>query len=125
MSASPADVARKLVDVVRRQQEENVGYGALLERYIAHQAGDAFAALVRRHGPMVWGVCRRMLRCSHDAADAFQAAFLVLARKAGSVMPRERVGNWLYGVAQRTALRARATAARRELREKTVDPWPE
>src|SRR5262249_49915225 len=76
-----------------------------------------FAALLRRHGPMVWGVCRRLLPCTHDAEDAFQATFLVLVRKADSVVPRGRVGNWLYGVAYRTALEARSAASRRRARE--------
>src|SRR5262249_57638676 len=85
----------------------------LLDRFIEHRDELAFEALVRRHGPMVLGVCRRLLRCDHDAEDAFQATFLVLARKAASVVPRELVGNWLYGVAHRTALKARSMAARR------------
>src|SRR5438309_1496627 len=69
----------------------------LLERYVAVRDEVAFEALVRRHGPMVLGVCRRLLVNSYDAEDAFQATFLVLARKAPSVQPREKIGNWLYG----------------------------
>jgi RNA polymerase sigma factor (sigma-70 family) len=74
---------------------------------------------------MVWGVCRRILRNYHDAEDAFQATFLVLVRKASSVLPRGMVANWLYGVAHRTALKARATVATREGRERQVATMPE
>ena len=84
-----------------------------------------FEAIVQRHGPMVWGVCRRVLRDHHDAEDAFQATFLVLARKAASVMPREKLGNWLYGVACQTAMKARATTSKRRAREKQVPEMPE
>ena len=98
--------------------------GQLLTTFIEHRDGNAFATLVGRHGPMVWGVCRRLLP-AHDAEDAFQATFLVLVRKATTVAPRDMVGNWLYGVARQTALQARRTAARRMAREANVGRTPE
>jgi RNA polymerase sigma factor (sigma-70 family) len=92
----------------------------LLERFLARSddAEDAFAALVHRHGPMVLGVCRRMLPSAHDAEDAFQATFLILARRAAAIGRRERLANWLYGVAVRVAKEARRRAARRQARER-------
>jgi RNA polymerase sigma factor (sigma-70 family) len=96
----------------------------LLGCFVEHRDEGAFAALVRRHGPMVWGVCRRLLN-QQDAEDAFQATFLVLVRKAAAVVPRGMVGNWLYGVAHQTALHARRTAARRKARERQVADMPE
>jgi RNA polymerase sigma factor (sigma-70 family) len=99
--------------------------GKLLEAFHLHRDAGAFEALVYRHGPMVLGVCQRMLRDTHDAEDAFQATFLVLARKAATVWPREMVGNWLYGVAHTTALRARVANAKRRLRERQVANMPE
>src|SRR6516162_6081112 len=99
--------------------------GQLLEDYISRRDGAALAALVQWHGPMVWGVCRRVLGNDHDAEDAFQATFLVLVRKAASIASRELLANWLYGVAHQTALKARATAAKRRTRERQVTNMPE
>ncbi len=97
----------------------------LLESFVSNRDGAAFEALVRRHGRMVQGVCARVLRNVHDAEDAYQATFLVLAQKAAKVFPRAQVGNWLYGVANTTALRSRSAAARRQARERQVDHMPE
>src|SRR5712692_7031715 len=94
--------------------------GQLLECYASRREEAAFAALVRRHGPMVWGVCRRVLGNIHDAEDAFQATFLVLVRKAASIASPELLANWLYGVAHQTALKARATTAKRRSEERRV-----
>jgi RNA polymerase sigma factor (sigma-70 family) len=99
--------------------------GQLLEAYIADREEAAFEALVRRHGPMVLGVCRRLLGHEQDAEDAFQATFLVLVRKAASIRPRHKVGSWLYGVAYHAAQKARAAALRRAMRERQVRTMPE
>jgi RNA polymerase sigma factor (sigma-70 family) len=92
----------------------------LLDRFLTAREEAAFEALVRRHGPMVLGVCRRVLVHLHDAEDAFQATFLIMVRKASSIVARETVGNWLFGVAFRTAQKARAAAARRRVKEKQM-----
>src|SRR4051812_30758598 len=87
----------------------------LLGRFVDQWDQGAFRDLVGRHGPMVLGVCRRILRDPHAAEDAFQVTFLLLARKAGSVRKRGSVGPWLYGVARRVALEARGVASHRPL----------
>ncbi len=123
------DPLGNLIDCLRRSigagEKSDRTDGQLLEDYIRRRDEAAVADLVRRHGPMVWGVCRRLLRNHHDAEDAFQATFLVLVRKAESIKPREMVGNWLYGVAHQTALKARATEAKRQARERQVKEMPE
>ena len=86
----------------------------LLQRYIAQRDETAFEALVQRHGPLVWGACRRTLADVHEAEDAFQATFLLLARKASSIVKRESIRSWLYGVAYRTARDARAQVRARQ-----------
>jgi RNA polymerase sigma factor (sigma-70 family) len=97
----------------------------LLESYISRRDQAALAALVQRHGPMVWGVCRRVLSNYHDAEDAFQATFLVLVRSVASIASPELLANWLYGVAHQTAIKARATVAKRKTRERQVTEMPE
>jgi RNA polymerase sigma factor (sigma-70 family) len=98
--------------------------GELLERFVARRDEAAFEALLRRHGPMVFGVCRRVLANEADAEDAFQATFLVLVRKAASVVPRALVGNWLYGVAHNTARKAKAMNDNRRAKERQAGAAP-
>jgi RNA polymerase sigma factor (sigma-70 family) len=116
-------VLRQLSGTVLR--EGGLSDGQLLERFLSDRDEAAFEALVRRHGPMVLGVCRRVLGNSHDADDAFQASFLALARKAGTLSSRELVGHWLFAVAYRTAMCARRTASRRRAMEKHLEQLPE
>ena len=99
--------------------------GQLLDSFVRQRDAAALAALVGRHGPMVWGVCCRLLRSRQDAEDAFQATFLVLVRKAATLPDKEMVGNWLFGVARQTAVRMRAIATRRGARERQVAAMPE
>jgi RNA polymerase sigma factor (sigma-70 family) len=123
----PLDQMTRVVHRVRQTALVHGGMtdGQLLERFIADRDETAFAALVQRHGAMVHGVCRRVVGHVQDAEDAFQATFVVLIRKAASVTPREAVGNWLYGVAYRTALEAKARRARRRMREMQVQDMPQ
>jgi RNA polymerase sigma factor (sigma-70 family) len=99
--------------------------GELLDRFATRHdeaAEAAFAALMERHGPMVWRVCRRVLNDPHEAADAFQATFLILIRNPGGVRARNSLASWLYGVALRVAAHSRADAARRRAVEQAAGP---
>ncbi|MHB1426886.1 MAG: RNA polymerase sigma factor [Gemmataceae bacterium] len=123
MSSSPlSNYLAHLRGVLARREGAEHTDGQLLERYLSQRDGGAFEMLLCRHGPMVLAVCRRILGNSHDAEDAFQATFLVLVRRAGSIHPRDRVGCWLYGVASRTALEARRRRARRRRKETLAVP---
>ncbi|MBN9519403.1 sigma-70 family RNA polymerase sigma factor [bacterium] len=110
MGTARLGAVRRILDLARDAGHAD---GELLDRYRHARDDDAFGALVRRHGPMVFGVCRRVLRDPHAAADAFQVTFLVLAKRAGAVRPPGVLGAWLYGVAVRTALKARGREVRR------------
>ena len=89
----------------------------LLAALASRRDEDAFEVLLRRHGPMVWAACRRVLRSTQDAEDAFQATFLVLIRKAASIRKRASIASWLFGVAYKTARKAQAMNLRRQFHE--------
>jgi RNA polymerase sigma factor (sigma-70 family) len=126
MALSPmSKVLEHLRDTVLSRQGAELTDGQLLECFVHRREGAALEALVLRHAPMVWNVCRRLLRHDPDVEDAFQATFLVLVRKAASIVPAEMVGSWLHGVAHHTALKARATMAKRRQREKQLAVMPE
>jgi RNA polymerase sigma factor (sigma-70 family) len=117
-------VLQQLGRVLGGRPGEEHSDGRLLERFRQQRDETAFTALVQRHGPLVLGVCSRVLGHEQDAEDAFQATFLVLARKAGSIRKTESLGAWLYEVAYRIALKARARAARQRVRERQAADMP-
>src|SRR5262245_55739267 len=96
-------LVRRLCDAAFAQEASDA---QLLTRFVNQRDEAALDAIVRRHAPMVWSLCQRVLRNPHDAEDAFQATFLVLLRKADTIRPRDMLGNWLYGVAFQTARKA-------------------
>ena len=110
-------VVRQLERLFGAGSVTGMNEGQLLDRFVSRRDEAAFEALVARHGPMVMGVCRQFLRDPNDVEDAFQATFLVLVRKAGTLRDTNLLGNWLYGVAYKVAVRARAVAARRHAKE--------
>jgi RNA polymerase sigma factor (sigma-70 family) len=122
MASAPLGVVighiRKLAGSPRAERATD---GQLLQRFATERDGDAFDELMRRHGPLVLGVCRRVLRHEQDAEDAFQAAFLVLARKAGAIQKAGSVGSYLYGVAYRIAMKERTRLLNRRTRERHAE----
>jgi RNA polymerase sigma factor (sigma-70 family) len=124
-TSQTSEVIQHLRRMVLLREGAGLTDGQLLENYLSRRDETALAALVQRHGPMVWGVCRRVLPNYHDAEDAFQATFLVLVRKAAGIAARELLANWLHGVAHQTALNVRAMVARRKGREREVAEMPE
>ena len=115
-------ILRQLQKLLERQPESDLSDAQLLRRFVRHHDEAAFELLVQRHGRLVWGVCRHVLHDDHDAEDAFQGSFLVLARKAGSIRNQNAVGSWLYGVAYRIARKARLAASRRRTHESRATP---
>jgi RNA polymerase sigma factor (sigma-70 family) len=115
-----SEVIGRLRDILGSHGNSPIVDAELLRRFVQDKDHAAFEALVRRHGPMVLGVCHRVLRCRHDVEDAFQATFLVLLRKAASLRSPSKIGNWLYGVAYRTAVQARDAATKRRSKEAAV-----
>ncbi len=123
LRASSREVSRHLKTLFHCGAAGQLGDEQLLERFVTGRdevAEAAFAALMDRHGAMVLGVCRRVLGNREAAEDAFQATFMVLVRKAGTISRREQLSKWLYGVAVRAALEARAHATRQQAREKRL-----
>ncbi|HEV3165015.1 MAG TPA: RNA polymerase sigma factor [Isosphaeraceae bacterium] len=113
----PDSVVSQFQVLIRGGSATGLSDEQLLERFVARRDEVAFGTLVSRHGPMVFSICRDLLGNLHDAEDAFQATFLVLARKAASIQQPELLGAWLYGVALRAATKARAQETRRRRRE--------
>jgi RNA polymerase sigma factor (sigma-70 family) len=118
MTAPLTDVLRHLRLLVGWSSAAGQTDGQLVNRFVSSREEAAFEELLARHGPMVLGVCRQLLREPQDAEDAFQATFLVLVRRAASIRKRDQLASWLYGVAHRVAARVRSQKARRSQRER-------
>src|SRR5260370_13004435 len=117
-TAQLASVLQQLRAMVHAGAYEDTSDRELLERFLAQREEAAFVALLKRHGPMVLQVCRRIQGNEHDAEDTFQATFLLLARKAGSIRKLASVASWLHRVAHRLPLAAKTQEAPRQQRDK-------
>ena len=116
------DTIRRLRQLLRPLGASSSTDKELLERYVAAREEEAFSTLLQRHGPMVLGVCRRILGDHHAAEDAFQATFMILARKSAAIGWRDSVANWLYSVAFRVASKLKSQALRRRRSEAAAVP---
>lgn len=117
-------VLRFLHHMVYAEQVHDLTDADLLRRFVSDREESAFTLLVQRHGPMVLGVCQRVLHNLHAAEDAFQATFVVLARRAASLHGHGSLASWLYGVAWRVARTARLQVATRQRHERQVASMP-
>jgi RNA polymerase sigma factor (sigma-70 family) len=117
-------VLQQLRRIYLLKEEANLNDGELLKRFFQQGDESTFEVLVQRYGPMVLGVCQRLLRNLHDAEDAFQTVFLVLVHKGRRLVGQEVIGNWLYRVAYNAALKARATAVQRRSKEPLAQVKP-
>jgi len=124
MNATQTDILRFIRSVKAKEAIEALSDRQLLEMFLSQHSEASFTALVQRHGAMVFGVCRRLLRHTQDAEDAFQATFLALARQAHTIRRQDALGSWLHGVAYRIAEKMKRTAARRSMRERRMSPLP-
>src|SRR5260370_24625506 len=128
---SQLTMLRRVSEPLIAQQLADLSDRELMERFAQARDADAFAVLMKRHAALVRGICMRVVRDSHQADDAFQATFLLLATKAGSLSRGELLANWLFGVARRTALKARRRQWRQLDREQhsrrpeavNIQPW--
>jgi RNA polymerase sigma factor (sigma-70 family) len=118
-------IAGRPSEILRQLEERGTPDRELLARFVRERDQAAFAELVRSHGPVVLGVCRRVTGHPQDAEDAFQAVFLILARKATTIRNPDVLGSWLYSVAVQVARKARRSATRRRQREVVVSPMPD
>ncbi|HYV36318.1 MAG TPA: sigma-70 family RNA polymerase sigma factor, partial [Gemmataceae bacterium] len=116
--SSLGDLMTYLRKVCASQEANHLPDGDLITRFLTNRDEAAFAIMVQRHGPMVLSVCQRLLNDAHAAEDAFQVTFMVLARRAASVLRNQPLAGWLYGVARRVAVRAAAQTTARQHRER-------
>ena len=121
----PNAVLEHVCHLVNVEETWELSDGQLLQLYLGQHSQEAFTMLLRRHERLVWNVCRCVLPCRQDAEDAFQATFVVLARKAASVAVPNALGGWLCRVAYRTALQARSRIVRRHAREQQMRDMPD